>query len=50
MTEFQLMLIAKYPDQKGYTREEYDHAADDYFARRKRRQAMMEQEQGSKTK
>lgn len=39
MTEFQLMLIAKYPDQKGYTREEYDHAADDYFARRKRRQA-----------
>ncbi|MCX3880065.1 DUF6246 family protein [Stenotrophomonas maltophilia] len=44
MTEFQLMLIAKYPEQKGYTREEYDHAADDYFARRKRRQAMMEQE------
>ncbi|VGC94264.1 Uncharacterised protein [Klebsiella pneumoniae] len=39
MTEFSLMLIAKYPDQKGYTREEYDHAADDYFARRKRRQA-----------
>jgi hypothetical protein len=24
MTEFSLMLIAKYPDQKGYTREEYD--------------------------
>ncbi|HCA9890621.1 TPA: hypothetical protein MYK79_002587 [Klebsiella pneumoniae] len=44
MTEFQLMLIAKYPEQKGYTREEYDHAADDYFTRRKRRQAMMEQE------
>lgn len=44
MTEFQLMLIAKYPEQKGYTREEYDHAADDYFARRKRRQAMMEKE------
>ncbi|MDA3989949.1 DUF6246 family protein [Klebsiella aerogenes] len=39
MTEFQLMLIAKYPEQKGYTRKEYDHAADDYFARRKRRQA-----------
>lgn len=37
MTEFQLMLIAKYPEQKGYTREEYDHAADEYFARRKRR-------------
>lgn len=44
MTEFQLMLIAKYPEQKGYTREEYDHAADDYFVRRKRRQAMMEKE------
>ncbi|MGR7737728.1 DUF6246 family protein [Klebsiella aerogenes] len=37
MTEFQLMLIAKYPEQKGYTREEYDNAADDYFARRRRR-------------
>ncbi|HCJ6653712.1 TPA: hypothetical protein NVL90_003274 [Klebsiella oxytoca] len=44
MTEFQLMLIAKYPEQKGYTREEYDHAADDYFARRKRRQAMTHRE------
>lgn len=43
MTEFQLMLIAKYPEQKGYTREEYDHAADDYFARRKRRQAKSHQ-------
>ena len=43
MTEFQLMLIAKYPEQKGYTREEYDHAADDYFARRKRRQAKANQ-------
>lgn len=37
MTEFTLMLAAKYPDQKGYTREEYDQAADDFFARRKRR-------------
>ena len=44
MTEFQLMLIAKYPEQKGYTREEYNNAADDYFARRKRRQAMMARE------
>ncbi|KZR04265.1 hypothetical protein A3N63_21145 [Klebsiella aerogenes] len=43
MTEFQLMIIAKYPEQKGYTREEYDHAADDYFARRKRRQAKAHQ-------
>lgn len=39
MTEFQMMLAVKYPEQKGYTREEYDSAADDYFARRKRRQA-----------
>ncbi|EMF5052045.1 hypothetical protein RGO66_000485 [Serratia marcescens] len=39
MTDFQLLLAAKYPDQKGYTREEYDNAADDYFARRARRLA-----------
>ena len=39
MTEFQLMLAAKYPAQKGYTREEYDQAADDYFARREKRRA-----------
>ncbi|MFK8457235.1 DUF6246 family protein [Klebsiella pneumoniae] len=50
MTEFQLMLIAKYPEQKGYTREEYNHAADDYFTRRKRRQAMMEQEHSRTTR
>ncbi len=34
MTEFQLMLNAKYPDQKGFTREEYDTVRDDYFKRR----------------
>lgn len=39
MTEFQLMLAAKYPEQKGYTREEYDNAADDFFARKARRVA-----------
>ncbi|WP_241030026.1 DUF6246 family protein, partial [Enterobacter cloacae] len=39
MTEFQMMLVAKYPEQKGYTRDEYDSAADDYFSRRKRRLA-----------
>uniref|UniRef100_UPI0035C6D249 DUF6246 family protein n=1 Tax=Serratia quinivorans TaxID=137545 RepID=UPI0035C6D249 len=39
MTEFQQLLSAKYPDQKGYTREEYDSAADDFFARRARRLA-----------
>lgn len=39
MTEFQLMLAAKYPSQKGYTKEEYDQAADDYFAKKARRLA-----------
>jgi hypothetical protein len=39
MTDFQLLLAAKYPEQKGYTREEYDNAADDYFARRARKLA-----------
>ncbi|WP_145512511.1 DUF6246 family protein [Yersinia kristensenii] len=34
MTEFQLLLNAKYPDQKGFTKEEYDSVADDYFARK----------------
>lgn len=50
MTEFQLMLIAKYPEQKGFTKEEYDSAAEGFFARRKRRRAMMQQEKASKTK
>lgn len=39
MTEFVMLIAQKYPDQKGYTREEYDNAADDFFARRKRRMA-----------
>lgn len=34
MTEFQLLLAAKYPDQNGFTREEYDAVADDYLARK----------------
>lgn len=33
MTEFQMLLAAKYPDQKGFTREEYDKVADDYRAK-----------------
>ena len=37
MTEFQHMLAAKYPDQKGFTREEYDQVADDYLIRKKKR-------------
>ncbi|NEG85111.1 hypothetical protein GQQ15_06495 [Pantoea agglomerans] len=39
MTEFQHMLAAKYPDQKGFTREEYDHVADDYLAKKAKRLA-----------
>ncbi|MGC6075829.1 DUF6246 family protein [Citrobacter portucalensis] len=39
MTEFQLLLAAKYPDQKGFTREEYDAVADDYLAKKARRVA-----------
>lgn len=45
MTEFQLLLAAKYPDQKGFTREEYEAVADDYMARKARRIA---KEQGQK--
>lgn len=37
MTEFQMLLAAKYPDQKGFTREEYDKVADDYMAKKARR-------------
>lgn len=45
MTEFALMLNAKYPNQKGFTREEYDAVMDDDD---RRWQAMMQQEQVSK--
>lgn len=37
MTEFILLLNAKYPDQKGFTREEYDAVADDYLRRKQER-------------
>jgi len=37
MTEFTMMLSAKCPDQKGFTREEYDQVADDYFERKAKR-------------
>ncbi|HCT3705674.1 TPA: DUF6246 family protein [Klebsiella aerogenes] len=47
MTEFALMLNAKYPNQKGFTREEYDAVMDDDD---RRWQAMMQQEQTSKTR
>lgn len=39
MTEFQMLLAAKYPDQKGFTREEYDAVADDYLKKRAARRA-----------
>lgn len=37
MTKFQLLLAAKYPDQKGFTREEYDQIADEYLAKKAKR-------------
>lgn len=39
MTEFQMLLAAKYPDQKGFTREEYDSIADEYLAKQAARRA-----------
>nr|DAZ58998.1 MAG TPA: hypothetical protein [Caudoviricetes sp.] len=39
MTEFQMLLAAKYPDQKGFTREEYDNIADDYLKKQAARRA-----------
>ncbi|EPN9887549.1 DUF6246 family protein [Klebsiella michiganensis] len=41
MTEFAMMLNAKYPNQKGFTREEYDNVMDEDD---RRWQAMMEKE------
>lgn len=37
MTEFILLLNAKYPNQKGFTRDEYDQITNDYLERRKKR-------------
>ena len=39
MTEFILFLNAKYPNQKGFTRDEYDQITNDYLARKARRLA-----------
>ncbi|HAH9736199.1 TPA: hypothetical protein HIE99_002213 [Escherichia coli] len=39
MTKFQMLLAAKYPEQKGFTREEYDSVADDFLARQAARRA-----------
>lgn len=45
MTEFSMMLNAKYPDQKGFTREEYDAVMDDDD---RRWQEMVERERSSR--
>jgi hypothetical protein len=42
MTEFQMLLAAKYPDQKGFTREEYDSIAE-YLAKQAARRAKAKQ-------
>lgn len=39
MTKFQLLLAAKYPDQKGFTKEEYEQVESDYLARQAKRLA-----------
>ena len=40
MTEFQLLIASKYPEQKGFTKEEYDAVADDYLAKKAKRLAL----------
>lgn len=35
MSEFLMMIKAKYPEEKGFTKEEYDGAVDDYFELKK---------------
>ncbi|WP_306587617.1 DUF6246 family protein [Hafnia paralvei] len=44
MTMFQMMLKNKYPEEKGFTREEYNQIADSYLENKKRRIAMAEAE------
>ncbi|EOL8940726.1 DUF6246 family protein [Cronobacter dublinensis] len=39
MTKFQMLLATKYPEQKGFTREEYDSIADEYLAKQAARRA-----------
>ncbi|ELK1314918.1 hypothetical protein QI814_003892 [Escherichia coli] len=43
MTEFTLLIAAKYPDQKGFTKEEYDSVADDFLAKQAARRAQANQ-------
>lgn len=44
MTKFQMLLAAKYPDQKGFTREEYETIADQYLAKQAARRAKINSE------
>lgn len=39
MTDFQQLLAAKYPEQKGFTKEEYESIEDAHLARQERRRA-----------
>lgn len=39
MTKFQMLLSSKYPDQKGFTKEEYDAVTEKYLARQEARRA-----------
>lgn len=39
MTEFQILLAAKYPEEKGLTREEYSDVADDFLAKQAARRS-----------
>lgn len=45
MTEFALRLAAKYPNEKGFTREEYDATADAFLAKQEKRRAKAKQKQ-----
>ncbi|MGB3256068.1 DUF6246 family protein [Buttiauxella gaviniae] len=44
MTEFALLLAAKYPEQKGLTKDEYDTLADDYLKKKKAKLAAATQQ------
>lgn len=39
MTEFQLLIASKYPDQKGFTKDEYEAVTEDYLAKKAKRLA-----------
>ena len=41
MMEFQMLLAAKFPEQKGFTKEEYDAVADDSLARKAKKESSL---------